>query len=73
MLGIPSIQLEIPLKMRAQLFKDDKLCKEFVGVLISAYHQLIVNWWPAKTVPQICDPEIGRLVETKNFKKIELD
>lgn len=30
LMGIPSFQLEIPLKMRAQLFKDEKLSKAFV-------------------------------------------
>ena len=37
MMGIPSIQLEIPLKMRAYLFNNDAFCKQFVGVLVTAY------------------------------------
>lgn len=37
-LGIPSIQLEIPYTMRALLAKDEKFAKAFVGVLINAYN-----------------------------------
>jgi hypothetical protein len=37
--------------MRAVLFKDQALSKAFVTVMIDAYKEIIVNWWPARTVP----------------------
>ena len=36
-MGIPSIQLEIPLTMRAMLFKDVEFSKKFLGVILNAY------------------------------------
>lgn len=36
-LGIPSIQLEIPLTMRKLLFNDLALSKAFLKVIITAY------------------------------------
>ncbi|CDW81872.1 UNKNOWN [Stylonychia lemnae] len=72
-LGIPSIQLEIPFTMRAYLFKDDQFAKSFVKVLLSTYREVIVNWWPAKSVPQLFDPRLGALVRHKKYNKQEAD
>ncbi len=71
MMGIPSIQLEIPLKMRAQLFKDSQLSKDFLSVIIMAYQQIVVNWWPARLPPLLWDARLGASVNTlpKNTTK----
>ena len=69
MLGIPSVQLEIPLKMRQTLFKDEKLSKQFLNVIIKVYHDIVCNWWPARVVPLVCDREMGAMVDVRAFKK----
>ena len=73
MMGIPSIQLEIPLKMRAYLFSNDAFSKQFVGVLVTAYQEIIVNWWPARVVPQLFDPVTAAQVKSTYFTKKQLE
>lgn len=56
-LGIPSIQLEIPNRMRAMLFKDSPtgFSKAFLKAIVDAYTEVIVPWWPTRKVPQRLD------------------
>lgn len=53
-LGIPSVQLEIPRKMRNLLDKDDKFKQGFLEVLVGAYRDVIVKWYPFKLQKSIC-------------------
>jgi hypothetical protein len=34
--------------MRAMLFKDPKLSSAFSKVMVDAYLNVVVNWWPAR-------------------------
>lgn len=47
-LGVPSFQLEIPLKMRNALYKDEALSKAFFGVILDVYTTIVVPYWVAK-------------------------
>ncbi len=47
-LGVPSFQLEIPLKMRQTLYKDEALSKAFFGVILEVYTSIVVPYWAAK-------------------------
>ena len=59
--------------MRAHLFRDAAFAKTFVGVLVAAYHNVIVPWWAVKQSPSLCDPMLSEQVDLKVFKKAELD
>jgi hypothetical protein len=60
--------------MRTLLFKNLKFSSEFLGVIVSTYQELIVNWWPAKLVPQLSDPLNAQRVETKkSLKKQDIE
>ena len=48
---IPTFQLEIPLKMRAHLFKEEATSKAFLNAIVEIYNEVIVPWWPVKSVP----------------------
>jgi hypothetical protein len=39
--------------------------------MIDVYNNVVANWWPAKQVPLLCDPEVGSLVELRVFKNKE--
>jgi hypothetical protein len=58
-LGIPTIQLEIPLKMRTLLFNDLPFSKAFLNVILETYSEVVVPWWPARVLPLLTDPTIG--------------
>lgn len=58
-LGIPTLQLEIPLKMRALLFSDAQFSKAFLGVILETYAEVVTPWWPTRVLPLSTDPEIG--------------
>ncbi len=44
MLDIPSIQLEIPRKMRKYLFENDDVSFKFNEILITAFEKIISKW-----------------------------
>ena len=50
-LGIPSFQLEIPLRMRTALFADESLSQAFLEVILDTYHTVVVPWWATRKVP----------------------
>lgn len=58
-LGIPSFQLEIPLKMRKQIFESDELCKGLLNVIVDVYLNVVVPWWPVRQIPLRVNPQLG--------------
>ena len=50
-LGIPSIQLEIPLTMRRALFLDDRLLSALLDAILYTYDNVVIPWWAARTMP----------------------
>jgi hypothetical protein len=50
-LGIPSFQLEIPLRMRTALFANEALSHAFLEVILDTYHTVVVPWWATRKVP----------------------
>jgi hypothetical protein len=50
-LGIPSFQLEIPLRMRTALFDNEFLSQAFLEVILDTYQSVVAHWWATIKVP----------------------
>ena len=58
-LGVPSIQLEIPLKMRETIYKDSTLLKAFLGVINDVYANVVVPYWATRQIALRPNEEIA--------------
>ena len=68
-LGIPSFQLEIPPPMRKEIFYSEALCKKMAQAIYKIYKDVVVAWWPVKTVPLVADEELAVQVKNHPMKK----
>ena len=71
-LGIPSIQLEIPKALRILLFKDADFSRKFLQVIVKAYQEIISVWWPVRSIELKPNEEIAQKLKTVSFTKEEL-
>ena len=66
---IPTIQLEIPLKMRAHLFGNEAFSKAFLAVITDTYKEVITPMWEKKQEPVRCNPELALGLKTTKGPK----
>ena len=58
LMGIPAVQLEMPLRLREKLCFDDELVAMFAGTVATAYREVVVPWWEASGGPE--NVKLGR-------------
>lgn len=72
-LQIPSLQLEIPRKMRDLLFSDIKFREKFLQILLSAYKDVVCPWWIANNWKTSFTKEIGSRLPSMNYTIKEVE
>lgn len=72
-LAIPSLQLEIPLSMREELFINKSFSDSFYESLIDTYNSVIIPWFNSKKVQPIYSIKIYKMlveISKENLDKI---